>query len=270
MAQGPKPSQPAVITLLTDFGHQDAYVGIMKGVVLGINPAARLIDLTHEIGPQDILRAALILRSAVAFFPLQTIHIAVVDPGVGSQRRALLIRTASGFLIGPDNGVLSPAARQSQPHSVYVIENEKFFRHPVSQTFHGRDVFAPVAAHLSMGVPAADFGPATNAIVELDLPAPVTDARGVRGEVIYVDHFGNLITNIDSAVLAVFHGQALSVSIGANAVAGPATAYAAVEAGTPVALIGSSSVLEIAVRNGHAAQALGAGPGTPVRVEVRD
>jgi S-adenosylmethionine hydrolase len=204
------------------------------------------------------------------YFPPETIHVAVVDPGVGSTRRALLIRTAAGYLIGPDNGVLSLAAKTSSPYCVYSIENDKFFRHPVSQTFHGRDIFAPVAAHLSNGIAPGDFGPEIGSMVELDIPAPIADAAGVRGEVVYVDHFGNLVTNIDSIALAAFHGHALSVNIGSNAVAGPVTAYAAVDEGTPVALIGSWSVLEIAVRNGDAAKALGAGPGTPVSVTKRE
>ena len=261
---------PPLITLLTDFGHEDAYVGVMKGVVLGINPAARLVDLTHEIAPQDILRAALVLRSAVAFFPPRTIHLAVVDPGVGSRRRALLIRTPSGDFVGPDNGVLSLAARQAGSYSAHVIEDERFFRHPVSQTFHGRDVFAPAAAHLSTGLEADAFGPATDSIVELDVPAAAADSCGVNGQVIYVDRFGNLLTNIDATALSAFRGQALSVNIGTKAVAGPVTAYAAVDEGAPVALIGSWSTLEIAVRNGNAAKALGAGPGTPVTVRLRD
>jgi len=259
-----------VISLLTDFGLEDAYVGVMKGVVLGINPNVQLVDLTHAIAPQDVQRAALILRSAVSYFPPGTVHVAVVDPGVGSARRALLMRTPKAFLIGPDNGVLSLAAQQLRPFTAYAIENDKFFHHPVSQTFHGRDIFAPVAAHLSAGVAADAFGPTINSIVELDLPAPVTEADGVRGEVVYVDRFGNLVTNIDTAALTVFHGRALSVSIGARVIAGPATAYTAVAAGTPVALIGSWSMLEIAVRDGHAARTLGAGPGTAVRIDARD
>lgn len=259
-----------IITLLTDFGLEDAYVGLMKGVILGINPSVRLVDLTHAVEPQDVMRAALILRSAVGYFPPGTIHVAVVDPGVGSARRALLIRSAAGFLIGPDNGVLSLAAKQLGSFTAYAIENRKLFRHPVSQTFHGRDIFAPSAAHLGNGVAAEDFGPVVNAIVELQIPAPVADSTSVRGEVVYVDRFGNLVTNIDEQALAAFRGRTLSVSIGSKAVAGPATAYAAVEAGTPVALIGSWSVLEIAVRNGHAAQALGADVGTPVTVTLKD
>lgn len=263
-------SPPSIITLLTDFGHEDAYVGVMKGVALGINPTARLVDLTHMIPAQDVTRAALILRSAVSFFPARTIHVAVVDPGVGSTRAALLIQTPDGFLIGPDNGVLSLAAKRRQPYAAYRLENQAFFRQPVSQTFHGRDIFAPVAAHLSAGVDPADFGPAAESIVELALPEPDVTADGVRGEVIYVDRFGNLITNLDSAALDGFRGRSLSVTIGSNAVAGPVTAYAAVEEGTPLALIGSWSVLEIAIRNGNAAERLGARPGTPVTVTARD
>jgi hypothetical protein len=261
---------PAVITWLSDFGGDDAYVGIMKGVALGINPHVRFVDLAHNVPPQDVLRGALILRSALPYFPAGTVHVAVVDPGVGSTRQPLLIRTPTAFLVGPDNGVLHPAAAAAGEFSAYRIEDSRYFRTPVSQTFHGRDVFAPVAAHVSLDVPAHAFGPKVASIRSLDLPKAVAAADGVIGEVIYTDRFGNLITNIDSASLARFRGVSLSVSIGATAVAGPVTHYAAVEQGSLLAIVGSWSVLEVAVRNGSAAETLHAGPGTPVTVKVKD
>jgi S-adenosylmethionine hydrolase len=260
----------AIITLLTDFGYDDAYVGLMKGVILGINPDVQLVDLTHAVPPQDVLRAALILRSALPHFPPGTIHVAVVDPGVGSARRPLLLHTPAGLLIGPDNGVLSLAAREAGDHTPYVLDRDRFFRQPVSQTFHGRDVFAPIAAHASLEVAPEELGSPGDSIVELDVRAPRVTAAEVRGEVIYVDRFGNLVTNIDSATLAAFRGRALSVSIGAIMVAGPVAAYAAVEEGTPVALLGSWNTLEVAVRNGNAASQLGARAGTHVSVTAKD
>lgn len=259
---------PAVITLLTDFGTQDAYVGILKGVILGIDPQAQVVDLTHGVPPGDVRAAALLLRSAVRFFPREAIHVAVIDPGVGSARRPILIETDSGMLIGPDNGVLTPAATAMHRHALRHIQNRACFLHPVSQTFHGRDIFAPVAAHLSRGVAPAQIGPVLDSIVELTFPAPLHEGSRITGEVLYVDRFGNLITNIEAELLARFPAQSLSVSIGQRHVAGPVSAYAAVAEATPLAIVGSWGVLEIAVRNGSAAEMFAAGAGTPVTVGV--
>jgi S-adenosylmethionine hydrolase len=255
-----------IITLLTDFGTADAFVGIMKGVILGINRQAQVVDLTHAIPPQRVLSGALVLRSAVRFFPAATVHVAVIDPGVGTARRPLLIETPLGFLVGPDNGVLSPAAALLGRRQVRLIENMEYARQPVSQTFHGRDIFAPAAAHLSRGVALDTFGPRIDSIVELTLPESEVDGSGVRGEVIYADHFGNLLTNITADVLARFPVRRVSVSIDGKPVAGPVEAYAAVPEGAALAIVGSWGVLEIAVRGGSAAQTFAAGPGTPVTV----
>jgi S-adenosylmethionine hydrolase len=257
-----------IITLLTDFGVADAFVGIMKGVILGINPSAQLVDLTHAVPPQQIVPAALVLRSAVRFFPAGTVHAAVVDPGVGSARRPIVIETEHAFLVGPDNGVLSLAVAALGGGAARVIENGAFVHQPVSQTFHGRDIFAPAAAHLSCGVEAEVLGPRIDRIIELALPPVQQAPSGLRGEVIYTDHFGNLLTNIDAAALARFPAQRVSVSIGGEPVAGPLNAYAAVPAGTALAIVGSWEMLEIAVRDGSAAQTFAAGPGTPVTVVV--
>lgn len=266
---GSPAKQAPIITLLTDFGVDDAYVGLMKGVILGINPAARIVDLTHAVPPQDVMRAALILRSAVDFFPPGTIHVAVVDPGVGSERQPLLVGTEHAFFLGPDNGVLSLATRQGRRVRAHLLQEQRYFRTPLSQTFHGRDLFAPAAAHISLGVDPADLGPPVDAITELGLPQPEISGAAVHGEVIYVDRFGNLVTNIDRALLSGFPRVSLSVSIDGTAVAGPVTSYAAVAEGTPLALIGSWNVLEVAIRNGNAARALRAGLGTPVTVTMR-
>ena len=256
----------SIITLLTDFGIADAFVGIMKGVILGIDREADVVDLTHGIPPQRVLPGALILRSAVPFFPAGTVHVAVVDPGVGSARRPIVVETREGFLVGPDNGVLSLAAAVLGLRQIRLIENEAFLRQPVSQTFHGRDIFAPVAAHLSRGVTPDTLGPRLDSLVELAVPEPRSSAAGVHGEVIYVDHFGNLLTNITAGALAHFPVQRVSVSINGKPVAGPVTAYAAVPEGAALAIVGSWGVVEIAVRGGSAAQTFAAGPGTPVTV----
>lgn len=255
-----------IITLLTDFGTTDAFVGIMKGVILSINPDARIVDLTHAVAPQQVLPAALLLRSAVPFFPPQTIHVAVVDPGVGSARRALLVETPHGLLVGPDNGVLSLAAGAER--IVRHITATALFRHPVSRTFHGRDIFAPVAAHLSRGTGPSACGPEIDTMGELAVPAVERSLRMITGAVVYVDHFGNLLTNIDAEALAAFTGRTLSVSIDRTRVAGPVEMYTAVAPGLPLAIVGSWGVLEIAVRNGSAAERFAAGPGTPVTVGV--
>jgi len=261
-----------LITLLTDFGTHDAYVGIMKGVILGITPDVHLVDLTHAVPPQQVTVAALVLRHAVGFFPPGTIHVAVVDPGVGGTRRPILIDTDMGVLVGPDNGVLAPAAAVMRQRAIRLIEHEAFFRHPVSQTFHGRDIFAPVAAHLARGVDPQVVGRRLDSIVELAVSPVRCSASGVEGEVVQVDRFGNLVTSITADALARFPGRAVSVSISGKRVAGPLSAYAAVPEGAALAIVGSWGMLEIAVRNGSAAKLFAAGPGTPVTVvvETRD
>jgi hypothetical protein len=257
-----------IITLLTDFGITDAFVGIMKGVILGINPEVHLVDLAHGIPPQQVVPAALLLRSAVGFFPPGTIHVAVVDPGVGSERQPLVIETERGILVGPDNGVLWPAAVAMHGAVARRVENLDLCRRPISQTFHGRDIFAPVAAHLSRGVDPDTVGPITSSVVEMSIPATHCVGSVIHGEIIYVDHFGNLVTNVAAEAVACFPAPEVSVSIGHKLVAGLATAYVAVPVGAPLALVGSWGVVEIAVRNGSAARMFAAGPGTPVTVVV--
>lgn len=255
-----------VITLLTDFGTRDAYVGIMKGVALGICPTARLVDLTHEVPPQAVPVGALLLRSAVESFPDGTVHLAVVDPGVGSARDAVAVITARACLVGPDNGLLAPAAAALGPYTVRRLTCEELFRRPVSQTFHGRDIFAPIAAHLAAGMPPQRLGPQVPALQPLALPEPRVESNAVHGEVIYVDHFGNLITNIGAAALRAFRPQNLSVRIAETMISPLASSYAAVPAGMALALIGSWGTLEVAVRDGRAADALHAGVAARVTV----
>jgi hypothetical protein len=251
---------------LTDFGTQDAFVGIMKGVILSINPAASLVDLSHAVPPQDIMVGALILRSAAAFFPPGTIHVAVVDPGVGGTRRALLIETSNAFFIGPDNGLLSLAAPADTVVRIIHLTNAEYFRATRSHTFHGRDVFAPVAAHLSLGRAPEQFGPAVPTMERLTLPGVEHRETGLTGRVIHIDHFGNLLTNISEADLRAFSKEDLLVSIDAVQIHGVVASYAAVEIGASAALINSWGMLEIAVRNGSAAQRCGVLPGQPVHL----
>jgi S-adenosylmethionine hydrolase len=254
------------ITLLTDFGSRDAFVGIMKGVMLSINPSVTLVDLAHEVPPQDILAGALILRSAVAFFPPGTIHVAVIDPGVGSNRRALLVETPRAFFIGPDNGLLSLAVPADAVTRLIHLTNDEYFLALRSQTFHGRDVFAPVAAHLSCNVPPERFGNAISNMERLTLPSVEYRASGLIGGVLYIDHFGNAITNITEADVRLFPTDTLLVSIGGMQIRGIQSSYAAVEAGAPVAIINSWGLMEIAVRNGSATQQLAIHLGHPVHL----
>lgn len=259
--------RPPIIALLTDFGHRDAYVGIMKGVILGINPGARLVDLSHEVPPQDILCGAVVLQSAWRYFPAGTVHLAVVDPGVGSARRGLAAAVAGHFLVGPDNGIFSLILAASPPETVVSLENPRYFLPEVSATFHGRDIFAPVAAYLSLGVPLTELGPVITDPVNLDMPAPHFTAAVVSGQILTWDNFGNLITNIPyQELLAWLQGQSAQVWVGEHPIPHWVKTYSEAPPGALLALGGSHGYLEIAVREGRAAAILGAEPGTPVRI----
>lgn len=256
----------SILTLLTDFGEADGFVGIMKGVILGIVPDARLVDLSHQVPPQQIMPAALLLRLAMPFFPRGTVHLVVVDPGVGTARRPIAIETDNALLVGPDNGVLAPAAEASGIRRVHAIESPEVRRHVLSNTFHGRDLFAPAAAHLAAGFPIESLGPALVEPQPLALPEPQILGDRILGEVVYIDHFGNLITNIDSPMLATFREAIDSVSIAGVTIAGPSNAYAAVPSGELLSIINSWDVLEIAARNGNAAARLRVSVGAAVEI----
>jgi S-adenosylmethionine hydrolase len=251
-----------LIALTTDFGTTDPFVGIMKGVIASRAPGVQVIDVTHGISPQDVLAGALVLRHAVPYFPPDTIHVAVVDPGVGSARRPLCIQTSRGVLVGPDNGLLSLAAPPSATGRIVHLTEERFFCSPRSGTFDGRDLFAPVAAALATGTPLASLGPEVHDLQRIDLPAPVRDGQRVRGQVIYVDTFGNLVTNVPEDALPA--GHAYTIDIGSTRIRGVARSYSAVMPGTPVAVVNSWGLLEIAVRNGSARATLVAAVGHPV------
>ncbi len=257
-----------LITLTTDFGYKDPFVGIMKGVILGINPDARIVDLSHGIAPQDIRGAALVLNHAAPFFPAGTIHVAVVDPGVGTERRAILIESEGSFFVGPDNGVLSLAVRNKTINNIVVLANKSYHLKPKSATFHGRDVFAPVAAHLSLGAPARNFGPTVKNYARLDWPEVIKTEDGIRGEIIYIDHFGNLITNVHERDLKSLSGRRIAVSLAEVTIHGLASNYAGAEKGDYAALINSWGLLEISCFNGRAHLRSGADVGDPVHVRA--
>jgi hypothetical protein len=256
----------AVITLMTDFGQKDAYVGAMKGVILGINPQATLVDLSHEIAPQAVEEAAYVLWTAYPYFPPGTVHVVVVDPGVGSDRRPIAIQTERAFFVGPDNGVFSYVLTAERSARVVHLTNPRYWRPQVSSTFHGRDIFSPVAAHLSLGVPFGDLGEPIDDPVLLPLAQPERRADGVIGRVIHVDHFGNVITNLGPEDLPAREG--LVIEVAGQHIRGLSSTYSAAQPGELVALWGSDGLLEIAVREGSAGGRLGIRVGDKVIVRA--
>ena len=255
-----------IITLTTDFGYQDPFVGIMKGVIAGINPQARVIDITHGIPPQEILAGALALRHSVKYFPPGTIHVAVVDPGVGSARRPLLIECEGNYFIGPDNGVLSLAVENVRSAHIVHLSNPTYHLHPTSTTFHGRDIFAPAAAHLSLGITVSAFGEPWEEIVRLSMPGVVRKERSIEGEIVYIDKFGNLFTNIDEHDLSGQAMETLNFASGSVWVCGVSPNYARAQEGEFVAILNSWGLLEIAVNKDNAQQRTGAKSGDKVEV----
>ncbi len=250
-----------VVSLLTDFGHEDAYVGIVKGAILGVNPAATLVDLTHGIPAGDLVRAAYSLEAAWGYFPPGTVHLVVVDPGVGSDRRIVAVAAGGHLFLAPDNGVLTPVLADNAGARAVSVENRRFFLSPVSRTFHGRDIFAPVAGHLSGGVALDALGPgiALDTLVRLPLPEPeAAEGGGISGVVVTADRFGNLITNIRRRDLA---GEIGCVRIGGRTIHGISDTYAAVSPGQLLALFGSTQRLEVSVNGGSARETLGGGAG---------
>src|SRR5438094_5367892 len=246
-----------IITLTTDFGHKDWFVGTMKGVILGLNPRARIVDLTHDVPGGDIRAGAFALAAGCRFFPKGSIHVAVVDPGVGSARKAVAMQTADYVFIGPDNGVLSLALASEKIKTIHSLENEAFFLQPPSRTFHGRDIFAPVGAHLSRGVPIRRFGPRLKDLVRLGWPKARRQGGSIQGEVIYIDRFGNAISNIGNELLSGLSEAVCNVVGNVRWTCPLRDSYAAVPAGRPVAVPGSTGFLEIAVNGGSAANTLG-------------
>jgi S-adenosylmethionine hydrolase len=256
-----------MITLTTDFGLKDPYVAEMKGVILSLNPNAVIIDITHEVAKFDVREAAFTLASAARYFPLGTVHLAVVDPGVGTARRGIVVETRRGFFVGPDNGSLMLAAQQQGIKHVCELTNPKFRRTEVSCTFHGRDIFAPAAAHLDLGVKSLEFGPE---VTDPKTPAfaSVTQKEGVwTGEVLHVDGFGNLITNLQPKQTS--HTQTIILKLADINLKLPfVKTYGDAKPQTAIALIGSHGFLEIALNQGSAAEKFRAKLGSRVEVST--
>jgi S-adenosylmethionine hydrolase len=258
-----------IITLTTDFGHSDPFVGVMKGVILGIAPQVRIVDLCHEIPPQDLFAGVFLLESAFHFFPPNTIHVVVTDPGVGGERAPIVVETPEYLFVGPDNGLIPTAIQDYTPIRRSVrLSRPQYFRQPVSATFHGRDIFAPVAAHLANGVPLEALGEPFENLKTLAQPRPTfMDSEAIL-HVVHVDRFGNLVTDLRAQDLGKWAGNSLVRFLAGNTwINGICRTYADVEAGMPVAYIGSSGRLEIALREGNAAKTLGVGVGGTIRMQ---
>ena len=272
-----------IITLTTDFGYDDAYVAAVKGAILSTNPEANIIDISHSIEPQNILQAAFILGIAYRYFPKQTIHVAIVDPGVGSERQGIILQTPSALFVAPDNGILSyiiddlfPIESRSLTEHTHdlkeivfktgleavAITDPRFWRHPVSPTFHGRDIFAPVAAGLSLGISFYEFGEKIRSLHVLSIPKPSFDPDGdLVGLVLYIDHFGTLITNIKNNELP---GKDVLVEVAGHRIQGISDYYAQNEG--VMAILGSSGYLEVSLRDGSACDFLGMVVGDEIKV----
>lgn len=255
------------IAILTDFGLDDNFVGVMKGVILGINPYVNLVDITHSIEPQNIRQAAFLLKTSFRYFPAGTIFLVVVDPGVGSERNALVVRTKNYFFVSPDNGVLSPAVNNDGRREIIRITNERYFIKPVSTTFHGRDIFSPVAAYLSKGENIKNFGPQIKIMKKLIIPEPTPGKNTLRGEVIYIDRFGNLVSNIERKHLGLGQsGKNIAIEINNKSINSISGAYHEIGPGKPLAIFGSSGFLEISVDCGSAQKYFRAKAGDKVKL----
>ena len=256
------------ITLTTDFGTSDHFVGTMKGVILGIAPRARIVDITHEIAPQDINEASFVIAQAWRYFPKGSIHLVVVDPGVGSARRPILCEAEGQFFIAPDNGVLSMIYDSSR-HKVREISNQKLFSKNVSKTFHGRDVFAPAAAHLSKGLAPATFGKPIHDCLRNFLSKPSRLSRhDWAGVVLKTDRFGNLITNFHIGEFPDLMEHSMELRAGLERINRLARTYAETAIGELFAIVGSSGYIEVVVNQGSAAKKLGVTAGSPVELEI--
>jgi len=266
--------EPRVVTFTTDFGLQDPFVGIMHGVVLTIHPETQIVDVCHDIPSFDVLDAAWTIAQSYRFFPPRSVHVVVVDPGVGSARRPILAETNDYIFVAPDNGVLSLIEAREPKFTVRHITSDRYFLQPVSQTFHGRDIFAPVAAWFSKGVEPAEFGPEISDYVRLPLPAVEhIGENSLRGVVLKVDKFGNLITNLneqEAPALFAATTPSVKVLVAGQEITRVCRSYAEGGDDEFFAIIGSSGYVEIAARQASAAEKLSAGVGTPVGVLLED
>jgi S-adenosyl-L-methionine hydrolase (adenosine-forming) len=257
-----------IVTLTTDFGTKDHFAAVMKAVILGIAPAARIIDISHEVDPFEISEGAFVIASAHRYFPPKTVHVVVVDPGVGSARRPILIEAAGQYFIGPDNGVLAMVYGDI-PHKARAITNDKYYLQPLSRTFHGRDIFAPVAAHVAKGTRPSALGKLIQDHLKPSFWRPQQTAKRVwMGTVLHIDRFGNLITNLHIEQFGSVQVRPFQMAVGTESLTRLALTYAEVDPGQPFVIVGSSGYLEVAVNQGSAARVLGCGTGAPCELTL--
>lgn len=275
-----------IITLTTDFGSDDAYVAAMKGVILSTNPEVNIIDITHSVEPQNVHQAAFILGYTYRYFPKKTVHVAIVDPGVGSERRGVILKTPSSLFVGPDNGILSYVIDElsstedltvqyskdqdlvtlGKGFEAVAITDPRFSKHPISTTFHGRDIFAPVAAALSLDISPYECGEKITSLHVFPISKPVFDYKGnLIGHILHIDHFGNLITNIKKSDLP---GKDILIEVAGRLIQGITNYYA--EGEELMAIIGSSGYLEISLKNGSAADFLNTGIGDEIKLTLEE
>lgn len=260
-------SVPRLLTLTTDFGLRDAYVAAMKGVIHQIHPEVRLVDVTHQISAQDIMEAAFVLREVVPHYPDGSVHLVVVDPGVGSDRRAIALRWQDQWFVGPDNGVFALVLGQEDPDEIVELDDPSIWHtDEPSTTFHGRDIFAPAAAHLARGASLSEVGSPIEELTRLHWALPISDEEGVQGWIVHIDHFGNCITNIPERLFADYEGKRIKGYVGNAILDRVHRTYSDVEEGEPVMLFGSSGFLEIAINGGDASQMLGIRKGASVNL----
>ena len=262
----------SIITITTDFGIQDGFVGVMKGVILGICPQARLIDITQQISPQNVRQAAFVLARHTPYFPPGTVHIVVVDPGVGTARRPIAAQIGEQYFVAPDNGVLSAMYEYAEDHGLplKMVHTNKpaYWLQKISNVFHGRDIFAPVGAHLASGIPLSELGELIIDPIRFEIPKPVKTATGWQGEIIAIDHFGNAASNIHQSTVG--DSQITRVQVGATILDGIVKTFGEKPVGELIALFGSSGNLFVAEVNGSAAARLNLAIGTPFSIETID
>lgn len=261
-----------ILTLTTDFGIRDGYVAAMKGVILGINPDLKLVDVAHEVASHDIMEGAFILRNVAASFPDGTVHLAVVDPGVGSDRKPIAMKYRNQLFVGPDNGLFSLVLAGQLAEQVVELDQPRFWREEsVSATFHGRDIFAPIAARLASGLSLSSAGSVIDDIQSLHWALPISDDQGIQGWIVHIDRFGNCITNIHREQ---FNSQARARTFkcyaGSSIIASNSITYSDVEIGEATVLFNSQDMLEIAIHQGSASSLLGIRKGAPVNILFQD
>lgn len=253
-----------VITLTTDFGLQDYYVSAMKAVILGIAPEVRVVDISHDIPSQDIMAGSWILRNSALLFPSGTVHTIVVDPGVGTDRKAIALQIEDHYFVGPDNGIFS-LLTEEYDYKAVSLTNKKYWRDETSKTFHGRDIFAPVAAHLSQGVALEELGEPLDELVTYRWTVPIADKDGLQGMVIHIDKFGNLVTNLSESLIEdVIDGKNVKIYVGNTILDEIVPTFGSVPDGEPAAFIGSSGMLEVGINKGNAEQMLGVQKGAQI------